>query len=99
MAQHGDLQVPIIDTRSDEQAEQAAQDAIQEECEHGGSLTGSQASRQRRPSMARSNLFTPQAPSETPDEEQLLSATASSATARRRRPRCSVGRAEGSTEG
>jgi hypothetical protein len=30
MAQHGDLQVPIIDTRSDEQAEQAAQDAIQE---------------------------------------------------------------------
>ncbi len=61
MAQHGDLQLPIIDARSDEQAEEAAQDAIQEEREHGPSLIDSQASRQRRTSTARSNLFTPHA--------------------------------------
>jgi hypothetical protein len=48
VAQHGDLQLPIIDARSDEQAEEAAQDAIQEEREHGPSLIDSQASRHCR---------------------------------------------------
>src|SRR6266545_1890210 len=61
MAQHGDLQVPIIDAHADEQAKQPAQEAIQEEREHERSLTDSQASQQRRMSTAGSNLFTPQA--------------------------------------
>src|SRR6266545_5444633 len=47
MAQYRDLQLPIVDARPDEQAKQAAQEAIQEEREHGRSLTGSRASRQR----------------------------------------------------
>jgi hypothetical protein len=41
MAQHGDLQLPIIDARADEQSEEPAQEAIQEEREHGRSPTGS----------------------------------------------------------
>ncbi len=48
MAEHGDLQVPIIDTHSHENSEKPAQDAIQEEHQHGRSLTDSQASRQHR---------------------------------------------------
>jgi hypothetical protein len=48
-----------IDADFLQQVLQAAQDAIQEEREHGRSLTDSQASRQRRPSTARSSLFTP----------------------------------------
>jgi hypothetical protein len=75
MAQHGDLQFPIIDARADEQAEEPAQEAIQKEREHGRSLTGSPASRQRRMSAARSNMFTPQARLVRPPEN------------RRRRPR------------
>ncbi len=59
MAQYRDLQLPIIEARPDEQAKQAAQEAIQEEREHGRSLTGSPALRQRRMSAARSNMFTP----------------------------------------
>ncbi len=46
MAQHGDLQVPIIDAHADEEAEQPAQNPIQEEREHWRSLTDSPASRQ-----------------------------------------------------
>jgi hypothetical protein len=61
VAQHGDLQVPIIDAHADEQAKQPAQEAIQEEREHERSLTDSQASQQRRMSTAGSNSFTPQA--------------------------------------
>jgi hypothetical protein len=48
MAQHGDLQLTIIYAQSDEQAEEAAHDAIQEEREHGPSLIDSQASPRRR---------------------------------------------------
>jgi hypothetical protein len=57
-AHHGDLQLPVIDARSDEQAEEPAQDAIQEEREHGRSLTRSPLSGQRRMLTARSSLFT-----------------------------------------
>jgi hypothetical protein len=56
MAEHGDLQLPIVDARAHEQAKQAAQEPIQEEREHGSSLTGSQPSRQRRMSAVRSNI-------------------------------------------
>jgi hypothetical protein len=59
MAEHGDCQLPVIDAHSDEQAEEPAQDAIQEEREHGRSLTPSPLSGQRRMSTARSSLFTP----------------------------------------
>ena len=41
MAEHGDLQVPIIDTHANEQAENPTQDPIQEEREHARSVTGS----------------------------------------------------------
>ncbi len=47
MAEHGDLEVPIIDADADEQAENPAQHRIQEEREHGRSLTDSRALRQR----------------------------------------------------
>ncbi len=61
MAQHGDLQVPVIDAHSHEHSEKPAQDAIQQEREHGRSLTDSQASRQHPTSTDRSSLFTPHA--------------------------------------
>jgi hypothetical protein len=34
MAEHGDLQLPVIQARPNEQADQAAGDAIQEQREH-----------------------------------------------------------------
>jgi hypothetical protein len=60
MTKHGDLQVPVIDPYPDEQTENSAQDPMQKEREHGRSLTDSPVSQQRRTSMARSSLFTPQ---------------------------------------
>ncbi len=58
MAQHGDLQVPIIEAHADEQAKQPAQEEILEEREHERSLNGFPASQQRCMSTAGSNLFT-----------------------------------------
>lgn len=61
MAQYGDLQVPGIDAHADEQAEQTAQDPIQDEREHRSSsdrLPGVAASGMSR---GRSNLLTPHA--------------------------------------
>ncbi|HEV8682090.1 MAG TPA: hypothetical protein VGS09_04840 [Actinomycetota bacterium] len=48
MAQHGDLQLLVIDAHSVEQMEEPAQEAIQNEREHGRSLTPSPLSGQRR---------------------------------------------------
>ena len=59
--EHGNLQVPVLDPNADEQAENLAQDPIQEEREHGRSLTGSPPPRQSRMSTARSDLFIPHA--------------------------------------
>ena len=48
MPKHGDLQLPLIDARPDQQTKQPAREAIQQEREHGRSLTGSHRSLQRR---------------------------------------------------
>jgi hypothetical protein len=46
VAEHGDLQLPVLDARAYEQTEQRAQDPIQERRQHGRSLTGSPGLRQ-----------------------------------------------------
>jgi hypothetical protein len=50
VAQHGDLQLLVIDAHPNDKAEKPAKEAIQEEREHGRGLTDSQTSRQRRTS-------------------------------------------------
>jgi len=52
MAQQGDLQLPVIETCPHQQAEQGACEGIQEEREHGRSLTSAHPWRQRRRSAA-----------------------------------------------
>jgi len=59
VAQHGDLQVPIIDAQADEHAEKPAQDPIQEEREHEAQSDRLPGPQQRRMSTGADRICLP----------------------------------------
>ena len=61
MVEHGDLELPVIEARPNEQVKQPAREAIEKERQHEAQSERLQLPRQRRWSPARSNMCTPHA--------------------------------------